>query len=47
MALAKNLLFTSYALCGINPKYALEKLKKFLSIASSFSWGFMNIMNRL
>jgi len=32
---------------AINPNCALEKLKRFLSIAPSFSWGFINIMDWL
>jgi hypothetical protein len=31
----------------IIPNYALEKLKRLLSIAPSFSWGFMNNMDWL
>jgi hypothetical protein len=32
---------------NLNPNCAIEKLKRFLSIAPSFSWGFINIMDWL
>jgi hypothetical protein len=38
---------TNAAGSAINPKCALEKLKRFLSIAPSFSWGSINIMDWL
>jgi hypothetical protein len=43
--MVKSLDYESFV--AFNPNCALEKLKRFLSIAPSFSWGFINIMDWL